>query len=117
MRTALTDLFAALADATRLRLLRLLVLEGELCVCELVEALDLSQPMISRHLGVLRRLQLVFDRRDANRVFYRLAPDAPRNVRVILQAVAEDPQIAPDLHVDRMRLAGMKHRPNVERLL
>jgi ArsR family transcriptional regulator len=116
MTTALTDIFGALADSTRLRLISLLVAEGELCVCELVTALDLSQPKISRHLGVLRGLRLVTDRRDANRVFYRLSPDLPAPVRAILQTVAGAPTAAESLVADRRRLAGMPGRPGVQRL-
>jgi ArsR family transcriptional regulator len=116
MTTALTDIFGALADSTRLRLISLLVAEGELCVCELVTALDLSQPKISRHLGVLRGLRLVTDRRDANRVFYRLSPDLPAPVRAILQTVAGATTAAEDRMADRRRLAGMPGRPAVQRL-
>ena len=57
MSTTLTmtnTLFRAFEDETRLRLLNLLI-EGELCVCELCELLDLDQPKISRHLAYLRR--------------------------------------------------------------
>jgi ArsR family transcriptional regulator len=115
MTTALTDVFGALADSTRLRLISLLVAEGELCVCELVAALDLSQPKISRHLGVLRGLRLVTDRRDANRVFYRLSPDLPAPVRAILQTVAGATTAAEGLGIDRRRLARMPERPGVER--
>jgi DNA-binding transcriptional ArsR family regulator len=115
MATALTDVFGALADGTRLRLVRLLVEEGELCVCELVAALDLSQPKISRHLGVLRGLRLVSDRRDGNRVFYSLSPDLPAPVRVILQAIADTPRAAEDLERARRRRAGVPGRPGEER--
>ncbi len=50
----LTIFFKALADETRLRSLLLILQQGELCVCELTEALALSQPKISRHLAQLR---------------------------------------------------------------
>ncbi|MFQ5429708.1 MAG: ArsR/SmtB family transcription factor [Phycisphaerae bacterium] len=52
------DLFRAFADATRLRLLNLL-LEGERCVCDLCTVLGESQPKVSRHLAYLRRAGLV----------------------------------------------------------
>ncbi len=57
MKTAMktpSDLFKAFADSTRLRILSLL-LEGELCVCDLCEVLDIIQPTVSRHLGRLQR--------------------------------------------------------------
>jgi ArsR family transcriptional regulator len=65
-------LFKALADATRLRILALLV-GGEVCVCELHGALKLPQPTVSRHLAYLRRSGLVATRRDGLWVHYRLA--------------------------------------------
>ena len=61
----------AFAEETRLRILRLISVQ-ELSVKELVEALEVPQPRISRHLGVLRRAGLAEDRREGNRIFYRV---------------------------------------------
>jgi ArsR family transcriptional regulator len=68
-------LFQALGDATRLRILGLL-LTGEVCVCHIHESLKVSQPKASRHLAYLRRAGLVDTRREGLWVYYRLA-DAP----------------------------------------
>ncbi|HUK88231.1 MAG TPA: metalloregulator ArsR/SmtB family transcription factor [Terriglobales bacterium] len=68
----LENWFKGLADATRLRLLNLL-LAGELCGCDLQYVLAASQPNVSRHLTYLKHAGLVLDRRDGFRVFYRLA--------------------------------------------
>ena len=68
------DLFRAFADATRLRLLNVL-LERELCVCELCEALSESQPKISRHLAYLRRAGLVTVRQGGKWKFYAIYKD------------------------------------------
>ncbi len=65
-------LFKALADATRLRILALLV-GGEICVCEMHDALKLPQPTVSRHLAYLRRAGLVETRREGLWIHYRLA--------------------------------------------
>jgi ArsR family transcriptional regulator len=65
--------FKALADETRLRILALLV-QGELCVCDLMAALDLPQSTVSRHLATLRNAGLVDDRRQGIWMYYRLAP-------------------------------------------
>ena len=59
----LASLFAALADATRLRLLNLMA-GREVCVCYFVEILGQSQPKISRHLAYLRRAGIVSARRE-----------------------------------------------------
>jgi ArsR family transcriptional regulator len=73
---ALEDLFKALADRTRLRILGLL-LTGEVCVCHIHESLKIPQPKASRHLAYLRRARLVETRREGLWVHYRLseAPD------------------------------------------
>ncbi|MCC7418269.1 MAG: metalloregulator ArsR/SmtB family transcription factor [Acidobacteria bacterium] len=65
-------LFQALGDATRLRILGLL-LGGEVCVCHIHESLRISQPKTSRHLAYLRRAGLVAARRQGPWVYYRLA--------------------------------------------
>ena len=65
----------ALADPTRLRMVRLLA-EREQCVCHLTELLGLSQASISHHMAVLNRPGLVDDRRDTRWTYYRLVPQA-----------------------------------------
>lgn len=72
----LDSLFKGFADPTRLRVLNALV-AGELCVCDLVDLLGLSQPAVSRHLAYLRRMGLVEATREWKFAHYRLAE--PRN--------------------------------------
>src|ERR1700685_641320 len=75
MAKSLSDmegLFKALADATRLRILGLL-LTGEVCVCHIHETLKIPQPKASRHLAYLRRSGLVNTRREGLWVHYSLA--------------------------------------------
>lgn len=69
--------FDILSDETRRRLLVLLTKESELCVCELQSALDMSQPKISRHLGVMREAELLTVRREGTWVFYRIIRSSP----------------------------------------
>lgn len=64
-------IFKALTDETRLRILGLLF-EGELCVCEIIAALELPQSTISRHLAYLRNSGWVTDRRQGVWMYYRL---------------------------------------------
>ena len=68
----LDALFKAFADPTRLRILSLLA-AGELCVCDIVEMLELPQPTISRHLAALRNAGLVDVTREWKFAHYRLA--------------------------------------------
>jgi ArsR family transcriptional regulator, arsenate/arsenite/antimonite-responsive transcriptional repressor len=79
----LTKLFRALADETRLRIVALLS-HGELCVCHIENALELSQPNVSRHLGILRMANIVDARRDGTWVYYKLAEQEHEPVQEIL---------------------------------
>ncbi len=65
-------IFKALADETRLRILALL-LEGELCVCEIMAALELPQSTVSRHLAYLRNSGWVQGRRQGGWIYYCLS--------------------------------------------
>lgn len=82
-------LFKALADDTRLKSLLLIEQEGQLCVCELMIALEQSQPTISRHLARLRHDGLLLDRRQGQWVFYRLHPDLEEWVKDILKTTGQ----------------------------
>lgn len=70
----LADVFKALGDPTRLRIILALQM-GELCVCDLAEVLNMSQSAISHQLRVLRGLHLVRNRREGKEVFYSLDDD------------------------------------------
>ena len=67
----LVELFKALCDETRLRILNLLY-ERELCVCDVMKVLDISQSKASRHLIALKRVGLANDRREAQWMHYSL---------------------------------------------
>jgi len=79
------ELFKALADATRLRILRLLM-AGELCVCNIHDALRIPQAKASRHLAYLRRVGLVTTRREGLWVYYSLSKSADPIVATIEDA-------------------------------
>jgi ArsR family transcriptional regulator len=93
------NLFKALADGTRLRLIGLLG-DSEVCVCFLVEILKISQPKISRHLAYLRRAQIVTSRREGKWMHYRLTepPDqhAARIFREVRASLTEHPEFQKD---------------------
>ncbi len=83
------SLFKCLSDDTRLNLVLLLDAYDELCVCDFVTTLALSQPKISRHLADLRKCDIVSDERRGKWVYYRLHPELPDWVKaVIAQASA-----------------------------
>jgi ArsR family transcriptional regulator, arsenate/arsenite/antimonite-responsive transcriptional repressor len=80
------SLFKALADATRLRILGLL-LTGEVCVCDIHESLKVPQSKASRHLAYLRKSGLVDTRREGLWVHYRLGTLADPVLAAIADAV------------------------------
>jgi ArsR family transcriptional regulator len=69
----MVELFKALAEETRLRILNLLY-ERELCVCDVMAVLDISQSKASRHLIALKRAGVAKDRREAQWMHYSLVP-------------------------------------------
>jgi DNA-binding transcriptional ArsR family regulator len=89
----MTSLLAALADDTRLRLLRLLLRE-ELCVCELVDALRIRQYKVSRHLSTLRAVGLVEARRNGRWMYYSIGR------RAALKTFHQDLLKVIDVHLD-----------------
>jgi ArsR family transcriptional regulator len=93
-------LFKALGDETRLRIVALLS-HGELCVCHLEDALGVSQPKVSRHLGILRMTGVVEHRRDGSWIHYRLAPqadvDCEQQLRALVKTFAKRAVLRRDL--------------------
>ena len=75
----LAELFKIFGDTTRIRILFVLF-EAELCVCDLAEALQMTQSVISHQLGILKRSRLVRSRREGKSVFYSLADEHVRSI-------------------------------------
>ena len=84
---SLTDTFKALSDQTRLEMIALLLENEELCVCDFVGSLGLTQSKCSRHLRYLYHAGLVEYRRDGVWMHYRLAGDMTAAQRAILDAL------------------------------
>ncbi|WP_423803747.1 metalloregulator ArsR/SmtB family transcription factor [Paraglaciecola polaris] len=82
--------YKCLSDDTRLKALLLIYLEKELCVCDLITALELSQPKVSRHLADLRRCQILCDERRGKWVYYSLNPKLPHWVMSVLETTAHN---------------------------
>jgi ArsR family transcriptional regulator, arsenate/arsenite/antimonite-responsive transcriptional repressor len=96
-------LFKALADATRLRILGLL-LTGEVCVCDIHESLKIPQSKASRHLAYLRRTGLVATRREGLWIHYRLGTLPDPVLRAIVDAVRHALTHTGPIHRDAERL-------------
>lgn len=105
-----TQFFKSLSDETRLKILLLIVKEEELCVCELTEAIDESQPKVSRHLAQLKSQGILATRRQSQWVYYRLSEDLPEWTLSVLSTTlgAQHSYIQPYLD----NLSNMDDRPN-----
>ena len=97
------NLFSALADRTRLRLINLIG-DSEVCVCFLVEILKISQPKISRHLAYLRRARVVTARREGKWMHYRLTEPPDEHAARIFREVRTSLSEHPEFQRDRERL-------------
>jgi len=104
--------FKMLADSTRLRCLLLMQAEGELCVCELTHALNLSQPKISRHLAYLREAGLVSVRRQGLWMFYRVREGLPLWCQTVLGTTVEGIRHEAPYVEDLARLTKVADRPD-----
>jgi len=102
-------LFSCLSDPVRLAVMLLLRREEELCVCELVVALDANQSKVSRHLAQLRNCSLLQDRRQGQWVYYRLHSDLPEWLLHALDLAAGAEAIS--LSTMQDRLITMANRP------
>lgn len=103
------QLFKALGDETRLRMMGLLR-HGELCVCDLMEALDLPQSTASRHLSYLKNSQWVVGRRSGKWMYYKLHPDLCNSH--FHNSIIENISTLPDLQKDYDKLVTYLEKKN-----
>ena len=76
--------FRALGDATRMRILELLT-AGERCVCDVVDHMQIAQPLLSHHLKTLRQAGFVIARKEGRWTYYRLDPERLEACRCVLE--------------------------------
>jgi ArsR family transcriptional regulator len=100
-----------IGDPTRRCMLALLALEGEVCVCEFVAALEEVQPSVSRHLAMLRDGGWITSRREGTWMHYRLAR-VPKWARTLLDAMVSGGVPPELLRTARNRLAAFAGRPS-----
>ncbi|WP_405797661.1 ArsR/SmtB family transcription factor [Streptomyces sp. NBC_01506] len=91
----LAPVFKALGDPVRLRLLSMIASRagGEICVCDLTPAFDLSQPTISHHLKLLKQAGLIASERRGTWVYYRLLPEQTDRLAAILTRTRSDSDV------------------------
>lgn len=88
-------LLQALADPTRLAVVRQLSAERETCACDLTVGIDLAQPTVSHHLRVLREAGLVYAERRGTWIYYALAPDAVERLQRIVAELVPAEALGP----------------------
>lgn len=103
----IATLFKSLEDETRLRIMGLLLDADELCVCHIMEVLQLPQSTVSRHLSTLKNAGWLKDRRDGVWVHYSLAGDLSAIHRPIISALRSTLQQSETVRKDKKRLAGL----------
>ena len=104
------QLFRALSDDTRLRILGLLA-AGEVCVCNIHGALNLPQPTVSRHLAYLRKSGLASARRDGLWMHYRLQIPSDQGSARVLKAALEAIGSVSSASTDRKNLGKLVSIP------
>lgn len=85
---SIAQIFKALGDETRLRIMALLVNDRELCVCDIMAALNLPQSTTSRHLAYLRNAGLVDDRRRGVWIFYKINRERLEHASLVFDLLA-----------------------------
>jgi len=90
----LSTLLRLLGEPRRLHIVRLLM-QREMCVCEILPELGISQPLSSHHIGVLTKAGLIQPRRDAQRIFYSIVPEQLARLRELFEAHLDVAQLAP----------------------
>lgn len=108
------SVFRAFADRTRLRIMHLLLGVEELCVCDLVDVLDLPQAKVSRHLAYLRKAELVMTRRDGQWMYYRMAGARGAFHQKLLECLGCCFSEVPELREDQKRLLAGGHSSSTE---
>lgn len=101
---SLAALFKTLSEPVRLRIVYLLLETGELCVCDLVETLGLSQSVVSRHLAYLRNNGLVSTRREGVWVYYRIVEGC---CEPLLEHIRQCGEANEEMQADLVRLMSV----------
>jgi ArsR family transcriptional regulator len=103
-------MFRAFSDRTRLRILHLLLVDGEMCVGDLVSVLRVGQPSVSRHLAYLRKAGLVAVRKTKMWRYNSLAPSTTSFHAKLLECLAYCCEEVPEIQRDRTRARKVRER-------
>lgn len=101
-----SQFFKCLSDDTRLKTILLILHETELCVCELTEALNESQPKVSRHLAQLKNLSVLEARRQSQWMYYKLNSNLPEWAVSVLETTLDSQQESIQQYLDNLQAMG-----------
>jgi ArsR family transcriptional regulator, arsenate/arsenite/antimonite-responsive transcriptional repressor len=102
----LAGLFKALSEPVRVRLIALLLQREELCVCDLIDAMALSQSVISRHLAYLRNHELVIASRRGVWMYYQINPHTRQTLAPLWSLISANAALSQELAEDLQRLSS-----------
>jgi len=104
--TQIASLFKSLSEPVRLRIFSLLLDSEELCVCELVETLELPQSVVSRHLAYLRNNNLVTAKREGAWMYYQVKLESDIDMELLFQFINLGVDGNQEMQNDREKLQG-----------
>jgi len=107
------NFFKVLADETRLRCLAIIFEHREVCVCELIHALGLPQPKISRHLSIMKLNNIVSQRRHGQWVLYSIHPELTTFKKNIIETTINELKQKDNFIEDNKKLLQMNDRPDI----
>ena len=93
----ITALCKALSDRNRVRIIALIAREGSVCVCELCDTLELSQPLVSRHLKQLKAAGILVSHKEGKWAVYTLNQHADTFLKCLLDEIRSDEKALPPL--------------------
>jgi ArsR family transcriptional regulator len=111
--SALANLFKSLSEPVRLRIMSLLLKQGELCVCELVNTLKISQSVVSRHLAYLRNNQLVIATRKGAWMYYKINNNTAIDTSTLFLFLSECSKNTNEIMADQINTSS-KHSNEVQ---
>ncbi len=95
----------AMSDRHRVEIVTLIQREGEVCVCELCDTLNLSQPLVSRHLKQLREAGVVTAKKEGKWMVYRITQTPSAVLATLLEALREKEEMLPAIVTCDSRLS------------
>jgi len=102
----IVNIFKALADENRVRAL-LALQKQELCVCQIVELLQLANSTVSKHMSILKQAGLVESKKKGRWVYYKLAEGSAHSIDAILELILVETKRSPQIKADTKKMKNI----------